>query len=272
MTQGSDSQGPEACQRLEAVLHLVIGSDLDEPELEQARAHLAQCAACAQLARRARRARQVYFEQASLEGAEAPDLWPRLAAELSSAGLTKRAPALPSDGADRELPALRVPAEAAAGAGPVAPRGETIEARAPVRSPAPGVGPSAPRPNRAWRLAGLGLLSSGLAAAALLYAAGLLGPRPGPGQSPKGRAASGGLVQVDPSSLPSTPSTPTPGSIPEVAAAEPEAAIPAGGLRPIPASERLRLAEQGFEFLQPMPGLDTRGSGRETLVNLSYPR
>jgi hypothetical protein len=274
VTHAPERNSPEECQRLEAVLHLVIGSDLDEGELESARAHLAGCEACAALARRARRARQVYFEQAASDGIEAPNLWPRLAAELTAAGLLGQVRAPDSERADplpRQLSAMAqepeptrpAPVGAGMGAGSAAlgPKGT----RPGPADPFPGLGA------RGWRRAAFGLVGGGIAAAALLYASGLLGPaRPKDTGLPVGQVADRTPAEGTASGF--LPQAPDPVASPDLPASDVAEAPRAGGLRPIPASERLRLAAQGFEYLEMLPGADARQSGRETLVNLSYPR
>jgi hypothetical protein len=276
VTHAPERKSSEECQRLEAVLHLVIGSDLDEGELESARAHLAGCEACTGLARRARRARQVYFEQASSDGVEAPNLWPRLAAELSAAGLLGRSGAPASERADplprspsgmaqvSEYPRL---APATAG-GP----GVGADAAALAQRPGPSAsGQGASPSTRTWRLAAVALFGGGLAAAALLYGAGLVGQeRPSDRGAPAGQVAD--LTPAQPPAAAGLPQASDPLVPPNPPAADVAEAPRSGGLRPIPASERLRLATQGFEYLEMLPGAEARQSGRETLVNLSYPR
>jgi hypothetical protein len=287
---------PAACQRLEAVLHLVIGSDLEDQELERARAHLAQCAACNEAARRARRTRQLYFEQALKESSEPFDLWSSLAPKLAEAGLLRT-------GATRQTRPERVQSgqpttEASAwalSAQPLGLTGPQVSGPASVPGPVSKDVPAVPAGSRAaqpqrgkrqpsWRLVAGGLLGGGLAAAALF---GLLDPLGAlRDQSPdRGPGSPGSVTQVEPSPLAAGDSAAR--GVVALTQDQPAEAINAlatgadadpatgGGLHSIPASERLSAHPRGFEFfIRQQPGMLLPPSGQEnqSLVNWSYPR
>jgi hypothetical protein len=300
-------------------LHLVIGSDLDDQELERARAHLAQCAPCSEAARQARRTRQLYFEQALKESAEPLNLWQRLAPQVAEAGLLRpSAKATPKD----TLPEPHTGAALEGLAGPEPAKGsesEPVLAQDPLSAlaavpapsarsnqeeggakvlPGPGFatpaaqGPGSARLNPAaqgsrtgaaaprllWRRAVGGLLGGGLAAAALIAIFNNQTPSP-LGSPESGNSSRSGALTAASTDAPVVASAndarrvgaPASGAAP----ADPNAPSDAspGGLRSIPASERFSANPQGFEyFRQQQIGQPLAPSGRESLVNWSYPR
>ena len=79
---------PDSCSAVRAALHLFVGADLDEGELDAVRAHLDGCTACGVAAERAREARGVLRAVRDVSDATpAPGLWPGVRAGLAAEGL-----------------------------------------------------------------------------------------------------------------------------------------------------------------------------------------
>lgn len=137
-TEQNSGTGASDCERALELVHLHVGGDLEPAEERSVAAHLASCDACRQAADEAQRLRQVYFEAAAADGDV--ELWSGIRRALLAEGRLAAGPGGDSSSeAGGVAPIRSQPVEASrereddsarVGAGAVGPVSERSERRA----------------------------------------------------------------------------------------------------------------------------------------------